>query len=515
MRKAFAYLLLIMIPIGGWSQSLLDSATVDLSLYTSVASDYQPFWFAANRDGVIAENQQNLVGAAELYVPYQINKNWRVEAGVQLLMRNSRSNPYAHDTNFGLIPNQYYGSIAYRGLSLNIGAYTDRHSIINNNLTTGDWGVSRNARPIPKISIGFDDYVDVPYTNEWVKVKGAYAHGWMEQDRFVPNPSLHEKYLHIKILEPWIVNFEFGLTHYALFGGDLDSVDTSVSAGDYWNIVTGSEAPGVASGNFVPGSHLGTLDLAMNFSLADRNVKVYVQKPWEDSQQIGFQKFFAKYWDNQDNLIGLHITNPVKKKWLQHLVIEYMHSKLQTGPGLSDVPGGGNPSELDPDGTIYNQGYPYFQRENYYNNWFYGSGWTHYGRTVGTPLFLTSPRMRDIYDDVEFGLDYERTFIFNNRVEGLHVGASGQISDKLNYEARFTYTRNFGNYYSQYGRFWERLGEDFHFEEGRTHYYLMTTVNYQIDSRLNTQVSLGYDFGDQNSTFGLMGRLTYRIKGAN
>ncbi len=502
-----------MAPVAVWGQSLFDSTTVDLSFYTSVASDYQPFWFGANRDGIIAENKQNLVGAIEVYVPYQLNKNWRLETGAQLLMRNSRSDAYVHDSSFGLIPNQYYASVVYRSLSLSVGASRDRHSIVYSELSTGDWGVSRNARPIPKVSVGFEDYVDVPFTKGWVKVKGAYAHGWMEEDRFVSSPLLHEKYLHIKIFEPWIVNFEFGLTHYALFGGERNGVKTSISGSDYWNIITGNEAPGAGSGNFVPGSHLGTLDLAMNFSFDGRDFKVFVQKPWEDSQQIGFQKFFEKYWDNQDHLIGLHINNPIKKSWLHNLVIEYIHSKLQTGPGLSDVPGGGNPAELDPDGTIYNQGYPYFQRENYYNNWYYGSGWTHYGRTIGSPLFLTSPRIRDIYGDVDFGLDYERTFVFNNRVEGIHLGASGQISDKLNYEARFTYTRNFGNYYSQYGRFWERLGEPFHFEDGRTHYYVMATANYKVNSRIITQMSLGYDFGEQNNSFGLLGRLSYRIRG--
>ncbi len=513
LRSIAVFLLWLAIPIGAIGQSVLDSATVDVAFYTAVSSDYQPFWFGANRDGLIAENKQNIGTSLEAYIPYELNDNWSFEGGAQLIFRNSRANSYFHSQDFGLIPNQYFLNTKFKSLSLNIGSFTDRRSIIYHELSSGDLGVSRNARPIPKISIGFDDYVDVPFTKGWMKIKGAFAHGWMEKDRFVPNALLHEKYLFIKILEPWILNLEFGLSHFALYGGDKEGIDTSVSSGEFWNIVTGDEGPGVASGNYVPGSHLGTLDLAMNFEVDDRDFKVFIQKPWEDSQQIGKQKFFQKYADNKDHLIGLHINNPIKKSWLSSLVIEYMHTKLQTGPGLSDVPGGGAPAELDPDGTLFNQGYPYGQRENYYNNWFYGSGWTHYGRTIGTPLFLTSPRMKEIYDDVDFGLDYERTYVFNNRVEGIHIGANGAFNSRMSYELLFTYTRNFGNYYSQYGRFWERLGEPFHFEEGRTHYYVMASIDYLMNNRLSGQVSLGYDFGEQNNSMGILAKLAYRIKG--
>lgn len=512
-KSVVSCLFWLIIPLCSYGQTILDSATVDVGFITSVATDYQPFWFSANRDGLIAENKQNIIVTSNIHIPYQINDHWSFEGGAQLVIRNSRSNSYLYPQSIGVIPNQYYLKTKYKFLSLNIGAYRDRRSIFNNDLSSGDLGVSQNARPIPKISIGFDDYVGVPFTKGWMKIKGAIAHGWMEKDRFVSNALLHEKYLHIKMLDPWIFNLELGLSHYALYGGNNEDGELSVSGSEFWNIVTGDEGPGVASGEYVPGSHLGTLDLALNFSVDVRVFKVFIQKPWEDSQQIGVQKFFQKYTDNADHIIGLHIDNPIKKSWLSHLVLEYVHSKLQTGPGLSDVPGGGNPSELDPDGTRFNQGYSYFQRENYYNNWFYGSGWTHYGRTIGTPLFLTSPRIRDIYGDVEFGLDYERTFIYNNRIEGMHIGASGLITNKMSYEFRFTYTRNFGNYYSQYGRYWERLDEPYHFEEGRTHYYLMTTLNYLINDKLSTQMSLGYDFGEQNNSFGVMGKLSYRIKG--
>ncbi|MEQ8681169.1 MAG: capsule assembly Wzi family protein [Cyclobacteriaceae bacterium] len=498
--------------LGVKAQINLDSAKAEVSLYGSLATNYQPFWFGANRDGVIAENLQNVVVTSELYLPYVMNDNWTFEAGAQVVVRNSGSSSYSFSQSIGLFLNEYFLNTSYKSLSLNIGAFPDRHSIIFHELSSGDWAASRNARPIPKISLGFDDYVGVPFSREWVKVKGIFAQGWMERERFVPKPQLHEKSAYIKILEPWLVSFEFGMSHFALYGGDSDSADTSVSWKDYLNIVAGKEAAGVASGGYVPGSHLGTLDFVMNFTLGKRPVKVYIQKPWEDSQQIGKQKFFKKYTDNADQLVGLHISNPGKKKWLKNLVIEYMHSKLQTGPGLSDVPGGGNPGDLDPDGTLFNQGYAYGQRENYYNNWFYGSGWTRYGRTIGTPLFLTSARIRDVYGDVEFGLDYERTFVFNNRIEGLHIGANGRISSKTDYELKFTYTRNFGNYYSQYGRYWERLDQDYYFESGRTHYYLATSVNHELRGPLEIHVSLGYDFGEQNNSFGLLSKVTYRFK---
>jgi hypothetical protein len=377
-------------------------------------------------------------------------------------------------------------------------------------LSSGDLGVSRNARPIPKISIGFDDYVDVPFTKGWMKIKGAFAHGWMEKDRYVPNAFLHEKNFYLKFLDPWVLNFEIGFTHFVLFAGDVDTLDTVDSDTYYWDIITARELPGIESSNFIPGSHLGTIDFALNFKVHERDVKVFIQKPWEDSSQLGFAGFFSKYFNNADHLIGVHVDDPIGNGWLNHLVIEYIHSTTQSGPGLTDVPG----EVDDPGGILFNRGYPYGQRENYYNNWFYASGWTHYGRTIGTPLYLTSPRVQDIYGDIDRGLDYERTFIYNNRVEGIHIGASGDITGKTSYEFRLTYTRNYGNYFSRYGRYWERLDEPYFFEEGRTHYYMMTTINHLINDRISTQVSLGYDFGEQNNSLGLLGKLSYRIKGS-
>jgi hypothetical protein len=67
-------------------------------------------------------------------------------------------------------------------------------------------------------------------------------------------------------------------------------------------------------------------------------------------------------------------------------------------------------------------------RAQYYNHFLYQSGWTYQGRTIGTPLFLTSNG---------------RPGINNNIVVAQHVGLSGTLAT-VGYRALVTYSRNYG-----------------------------------------------------------------------
>jgi len=70
--------------------------------------------------------------------------------------------------------------------------------------------------------------------------------------------------------------------------------------------------------------------------------------------------------------------------------------------------------------------------DDYFNNGAYQSGWTHFGRTIGLPLFTV---------DRTTGLGVE-----NNRVKAHHIGLGGKLFRKFPYRFLLTYTMNYGRY---------------------------------------------------------------------
>ena len=85
---------------------------------------------------------------------------------------------------------------------------------------------NNNSRPIPRIQMGFWNYVPVGFLNNKIEVKGGISHGWLNDSMIstdkwnnVENLQIHEKWAYIrlggvKMLKPYI-----GLFHGALMGG--------------------------------------------------------------------------------------------------------------------------------------------------------------------------------------------------------------------------------------------------------------------------------------------------------
>ena len=57
----------------------------------------------------------------------------------------------------------------------------------------GSFGISNNARPIPKVGVSFPDFWTLPFGGDLLAIKGSFFHGWFEGDRFIDSPLLHEK----------------------------------------------------------------------------------------------------------------------------------------------------------------------------------------------------------------------------------------------------------------------------------------------------------------------------------
>ena len=107
---------------------------------------------------------------------------------------------------------------------------------------------------------------------------------------------------------------------------------------------------------------------------------------------------------------------------LQRLTIEYLHTMSQGGAVFQDYP-----AKLR-------------GRDNYFNHAQYRDGWSYFGRTIGTP-FITSNQ------DLRQGIPTTGgAFTSNNRVQALHMGAAGRLSQAVSFLGKVSYSRNAGTY---------------------------------------------------------------------
>ncbi|NJM17046.1 MAG: capsule assembly Wzi family protein [Bacteroidales bacterium] len=81
---------------------------------------------------------------------------------------------------------------------------------------------------------------------------------------------------------------------------------------------------------------------------------------------------------------------------------------------------------------------PNVEPDNYYNNYIYKSGWTYYGRILGSPL-LTAPYYKPY-----------PTNTVNNILKAHAFGLSGHVSMCIHLAFQIVYLQNDGQYHNLY-----------------------------------------------------------------
>jgi len=435
-----------------------------------------PFWLRTNQEGMVRWEGAQTIGRFQAYGGQSLfDSDLRFSYGADLVGRAFQDNT--------LYFNQIYGSLTYGPLFLTAGRKTRTIGETHETLTSGSMGVSRNATPIPRIQAGFSEYVTVPFTFDFMEIKGHIAHGWLDRARYVESPWLHEKSGYARFGHNHSrFSVYGGLVHFGLWGGTSpDHGELPTGMRNFWRMffVTGADAE--ADENVPPGWEVymfgdskGIWDFGATYEQDNFSVILYRHIPIENKGGLKFQS-------PQDGLWGIALQREERNKFINNVVYEFIYTKWQNG---SDGPGS-RASGLS--GWV-----------NYYNNTVYRSGWTYHMQTIGSPL-LTPHR----------GNIGEETFrIDNNRVVGHHIGLSGRLTEQVYYRSIITYTRNYGTY-------WDRERSDnFRFEGGSEQYSALVefeAVNL-IHPGITLSTSLGMDIGElyQNS-IGIIFGLKYRL----
>lgn len=411
---------------------------------------------------------------------------------------------------------------------------------INDQLTTGMFLNSANSAPYPRILLGVFSYTNVPYTKGWVQYKGGIGQGVLDDERESYGKSytlLHEKYFYLRLgntkFQPYV-----GLMHSALFGGK-DSQGNRIPI-DYFAtfLSKGSEKLGGGEATNAAGAHMGFYDFGIYAKLELADVQFYYQKPIRDGSSLYINK-----GQNKDHIIGL-IVNLKHFKYIKTISLEAIKTTYQSGPGMLDLayPKGHSkegqlifPSQItDYDNFMleefgmavhgwdketfvsyfqqtYNHGYEYGGRDNYMNNGAYFKGWSYRNQSMGSPLLQTLDQF-NAYTGTN--LVSPAGYFVNTRVYGWHLGLAGELSPKLSYLAKLTFSKNYGSYHDEYigGMSWDET-PNYYFKNGRieTYSYLQISACKLFSSPFDLNVFVGYDWGELYYTLSTGISLVYKI----
>ena len=452
-----------------------DSLKVAAGLTTTAASKkYQPFWVTANRYGTVSNQQFDaslylLVRNKHVFAKKQ-QPGFYVEYGATLYGNNHFQSAFLEEG---------YAQVGYHGWRLRAGRHREFTGEVDPMLSSGSFGISGNALPVPKVELAVSEYTPVPFTHGWAQFKGQFAHGWLGNTDDIQGVFLHQKSFYLRIGKKRL-SFYGGLTHFAQWGGTFPSGQAPHRFTDYLRVIVGASGddsnPAYHQGpvdiaNAV-GNHIIIPDFGLNFRKDSAVFRLYTQTIFDkgtgDSANTNKRDRLAGLKIlSRDRLVGVSWETS-KGGFLQKILVEGIYTKYQGGP------------------IIYNG------RDNYYNNGTYSMGWQYQNRILGTPLFInreTAERYGPALDRATLsGLS-----IVSNRIVGLHLGLKGKLSPPLTYRLLATHVRHYGNYYNEA-----------YFTPAKTQNNLLLELHYNF-TKVSLTAAATSDFGNlSNNTAGLL-----------
>ena len=436
------------------------SQTFEINTYL-LNNNKKPFWLISNKNGLL--NNGSIIN-----LKFENNlKN--LEYGINVAAPLSLSNEIIINTAFiSLNKNNFFFSFGRKRLNQ------------DNLLSSGSLIESSNTLPIPKVSLGFNDYQSIQIGKIQFSLKGDFAHGWLDKGQYIKAPLLHEKSIYFKKNFFDGYSFSFGIDHKAIWGGETKSHGIQPSKfKDYARVVfarPGSQNSIEQEKENTLGNHLGIWNFSIDKEFNSKSIKIYFEHPFEDESSARWilNEFDGKY--------GISI-NEQNSNILSHFVYEYINTMDQSG------------SEGASDST--------YGWDNYYNHYIYQSGWTYHGRVIGNPLFtLGSNKGR--YSDMEY--------IINNRIKAHHLGFAGSISNQINYRILYTYSENFGIFPDE--DYYNSINETYIFDGGLIQRSALIELIYNRFWRdLNLAIGYGLDNGELlTKTDSFVIKIDYKFK---
>lgn len=409
---------------------------------------HAPFWLVNNRHGLSSLKSYNANLSAGLFRDFDKKRGFTWAYGAEITGAWNYTSPFYIQ--------QLYADAKYNCWELSIGSKERWSEGKHRTLSCGGLTFAPNARPIPQVRFGINEYTTAPWLfNEWVQVKGHLSYGRHTDDhfqrthmanaptgsRYIENVLFHEKTAFLKIgnKNKGPFSAEVGLEMYSQFGGrvwekrpegDIIRYDLPHSYKEYIKALIpmagGGDSPDIDQTN-VNGNILGSWHFALNYETNEWSIRAYYEHFYEDhsglfgidhhNNQEGVREWIT-YLPWRDGLYGLEFKAP-KNRVINTVVYEYLTSRDQSGPILHN-----------PENGILEQAGGF---DFYYNHTFYQS-WQHWGMSICNPQTL-SP----LYNDIA-GLTMP-----NQRLRSHHLGFDGQPTNELHYRFMGSWSKHWGS----------------------------------------------------------------------
>ncbi|WP_341476630.1 capsule assembly Wzi family protein [Salinibacter altiplanensis] len=391
--------------------------------------------------------------------------------GVDVVGRAS-DNPTLH-------AQQLYGRLRYRGLQLTAGWKKQTVGRVDTARSLGGITRSENATPLPKVSVSTPGYVPVPGTDGFLGVKGYLAHGWLDGDRVVRSPFLHEKYGYLRILPVrWPVTLHAGLIHHAVWGGTPTEVVAGREEGAFRD---GFEQFGrvffaTRDSDERGPDHIGNYDFSVDVAAGPVEAQVYRQFFFEDAPGL----WFRNVWDG---LWGMSLRRPGGPTLVEAVLYEHFRFIRQNAKFAEGQRAGADRN---------------------FSQTLFRSGGTYRGRTIGLPL-VTPPANTP-------GVPGDRPGIANSLVVAHHVAVEGTVHQPgLSYRLTGTYSENSGSKSLCSDADCTRLLDDRFSRTGQWSFLVEAFGRVPGTDRLAYDLGVAVDTGDfRQESVGVRGGLTWR-----
>ncbi|MBR6250390.1 MAG: hypothetical protein IKR17_04235 [Bacteroidales bacterium] len=540
------------------------SVQVRVSASAATNEDIRPLWSYSNQWGL--ENVYDQLGA-NIYGKYAVRYNsfhafelkhsslWSTTLPQNQTVRQlfsataCVSGQFSTESLRTMIHEAYVaGNFWIIDYTIGLQAFTP--IVTNNELSSGSFLMSNNARPIPRVGVGIFNYWSVPYTRNLVQLRGGVFFGLKTNEgvaEFSDNILFHEKFIYARLgtqhVKPYV-----GLVHSAMMGGTLPNGKKIPL--DFWNsfLARNGDASKFTTDfergetTNAAGAHQGMWDLGLNLDLGDYSAMLYYQRPFADNKA---KKLFKRFYNNKDFTIGLNVNLPWR--YLKMANFEFVKTDWQGGEGTPD------PIFYDKNGVLcviypgdidknkwrewmqshiaddvvaeyeayigremedyddlfelfehfYNRGLKYGGRTNYLSNAFYPQGWSTAYLSMGSAFAQTNYTVRKYADEQQ--LAFHTGFsIVCYRV--LNFGVKGSLSSKVDYRFRCGFAKYYGNLIEKYGGnsfSWNKL-EPYYFENPRKELHLNLNMAYKFEKYpLSLLLDVSGDAGDMYDSYSL------------
>ena len=414
-----------------------------------------PFWMTSNQFGLMPEHNGALA-LVQAVTQYDASKDFQWKWGTSLAAQYD-GGPVMPDgtADFGLMVDELYGSLKWKVFSLDVGMkhdpldfYGASRTLGSLSTTGGHVASSGNARTMPGYRINMDP-VPIPLTRKHVWLYGSYGDFATLDNRYVKGALVHRTMFMFRFDILPRLSFHLGLDHYGIWAGDSPLYgEMPVTFDNYLRVVTGHSA-----------SSAGTISDQLNV-IGDQGGGEMLKFEWKDNGWSAVFQHDIPYNDGSgmgldnfpDGVNTLWFGFDDKNRWVSDIVYEFQYTRNQSGWYHDRPTTEEERKHLDPSDEYHYWRHIRGGGDNYFNNGQYKSGWTHFDRPIGNPLFVPKGTHAGTWTSHRAAGDttsYNRG-VENNRLRAHHVALGGKLFRVMPYKLMLTYSQNYGTYSRPY-----------------------------------------------------------------